>query len=83
MKNKTTRTVKDIVFSDLRAKVNANKAVSYLNAPEYAFGMAMKYGVNPNTIDRARRLYIEKHLEQDLEQRENKAFQDKIDNFKA
>lgn len=74
MRKEYKSTTKDIVFSALKALVNESKAVTSLDASSFAVGLAVKHGINPNTVCRARRLYIEKQLAFDLKQREDQAF---------
>lgn len=79
---KFNNTTKSIVYNALRALVNDNKAVTMLDAASWSASIALKYGRNLNTVDRARRKYIAEQLASDLEARENKAFSEVLNTFK-
>ena len=81
MKNTKNNTTRAIVFNALKSLVDDNKAVTGLDASSFAVGLAVKHGINPNTVCRARRLYIETQLAADLEARENTAFKNVLDKF--
>ena len=78
----TNNTTKSIVFNALKAIVDDNKAVTGLDASSWAIGLAVKHGLNPHTVDRYRRLYVESRLAIDLESRENRAFDKVLKLFK-
>lgn len=59
---KTNKTVKELVWNDLDSKVEQGIAISFLDRASYSVGLAVQYGVNPNTVGRYFRRYIETRL---------------------